>query len=272
MTITILSRYPEPDTTVGQKTHVFVSAESLDGFDPTLLTLTVQSEAVYDGALGFVTMPGGTPDGSAGFMKPGWTGKVTITPTHIALRAEPRRLFNNRTRVTVEASFSLPRPLITTVVDTWNFYIVEPSRTHMTIRQLSPAQRRMNQPFPLSCLDQYRQVLGATLSPDGSLASQAAAIRLDQSISRPLLGVVKIATPAPLHPEELSRVGPTNQQLSAFTGLWETALQELRGLGVGPQTLETLKQAMKSDSPLNRVGAACGAVLLGAAFLDFQGR
>jgi hypothetical protein len=269
--ITVLAQHPEPDAIMGRDTDIFVAASSTDGFGPSLLKVVIDDVVVFDGQEGF-GRTGAAMDGSDGFVRPDWDGRITLTPLDVAIRIFPRRLFDNNAEVVVTATFAPPPPLTGTTASTWSFRIVDREHTRLTAAQLSPAQRRLNLPFPLSALDHYRQLLGSTLTPDPSLVSQAAVFRIEQSCCRPLLGMLQVAPPFRFKDGELLRLSSITTALTGFTGLWEQALRELGSLGIGPQTLGVLRRAMKEGGPMDQAGAVCGAVLLAAMFLEFQGR
>ncbi len=262
MTLAIITQFPQPASTdVARDTYIFVGASNtLTGIDSQTARITVDGIVAYYGR--------------DGFSRPNFRGEVFQTNTYLAIKVQPRRKFAPGAQVTVRVELTNDvRPATQTVDTTYTFGIVSKKVTVVNASQLSAAQRRMATPFTgWPYLDSFRQALGSTLTPNTRLVTSVAAFRLSQAPLQALAVPLVLPEPPLFTDQDLRPLSALTSILPALNGMWEPALAELRQLGVGPQTLDTLRRSMGSEYPQNQVGAVCGAVLLGAAFLDAQGQ
>lgn len=259
MALQVLTRFPTPATTAAARgTYVFVGATNdVGGINPASLRLLVNGQVAYaDGA----------------FDRPVYDGEVLLTNNYAAIRVQPRREFDPGQAVEIVLDLTDDQfPPVSTLHDVFGFTVATEPPTLVNAAVLAPCQLRFVTAYPDAYLDAFRQLLGTGLSPDPRLVTSVAAYRLEQSSARPLGVPLQLPPPLDLLARDLAPLMPLDAQLQALLPLWDGALTGLRALGVGPQTIETLRRAMASGYPQNRVGAACGATLLAGAFYAAQG-
>jgi hypothetical protein len=258
MTIQILTRFPNQVTGAARQTYIFVGASNAVGgiaFDT--LRMTVNGEVAFE---------------HGEFRRPDYDGELLLTANYVALRVQPRREFDYSEAVTVETTITNDTiPVSETLTDSFIFTVLDRPPTIVNTAQLAPCQLRFVTPYPDAYLDQFRQILGNGLSPNPRLVTQVAAYRLEASVSRPLVVPLQLTVPTNLVDRDISPMQPLDLALQEKLPLWEPALRSLQGLGVGPGTVDTLRRAMNSGYPHNRIGAAIGATLLAGAFYAAQG-
>ena len=257
MTISILTRFPKNDSIdVARNTYIFIGAYNLEGLNADTLKVSIGETVVYE---------------NREFALPEYDGHVVLTNSYAAIKIQPRRYFPFSEKVEVTTRLSnIAVPPSEYLTDTFSFVTVPQLNTVVNQSVLAPSQIRLMKFFPRTYLEQLRQILVDGLSPKFQLAPLAAAYRLNLSLNKALIGPL-ILNLKDLLDVDLLPIDALDVSLQKYSMLWEPALKELQALGVGPATIGTLRRGLLSGYPQNRVGAICGAVLLGADFLQVAG-
>jgi hypothetical protein len=258
-TLQIITRFPSANTvTAARSTYIFIGAtNTVGGISPTTLRITVNGAIAYH---------------NGAFSTPDFTGEVLLTNTYAAIKLQPRREFAYLEQVTVVTELTDNQvPPVNTLTDTYSFYVTDRPPTVANSLTVAPCQSRMMSAFPDPYIDAFRQAIISSLTPNTALAPQAAVYRLDESLSQALETSLQVTVPTNLLDRDLIPLLTSDMLIQNQMVLWPLALQNLNSIGIGPRTTSALNDAMQSAYPHNRVGAACGAVLLAAAFYAAMG-
>ncbi len=257
MSITILSRFPSNEQIhVLRNTFIFIGVTNAEGISPDTLRVVVGDDTAYE---------------HKNFIKPDFNGEVVITDNYASIKIIPRRYFEYKEKVIVTATLSNnTAPPSEFLTDQFFFYTQAKLPFFINDEKLAPSQIRFMNPFPTTYLENLRQILRNTLSPNLDSSTVAIAYRLSQSVVKTLIVPLNLTVEI-LEDVDLNPLNITDTQLQKFSTLWENGLTELANLGVGPKTLDSIRRGYDNSYPQNRVGAACAVVLLAADYLQLQG-